>query len=150
MSRIENHNRSSPLFLYVAYQAPHAPIMEPPGPYLKMYSGPQHNSMRRRGALNRPATISALDAGVGKIVASLKRAGLWENSVLLFSTDNGGPVPASSNLPLRGTKESLYEGGVRGVALLAGGALPLPTRQEQPRQYNQYVALKPSASSLQS
>ena len=55
-------------------------------------------------SVNRPATISALDAGVGEIVASLKRSGLWENSVLLFSTDNGGPVPASSNLPLRGTK----------------------------------------------
>ena len=140
MSRIESHNSSSPLFLYVAYQAPHFPIMKPPAAYLKMYSGPQHASMRRRGALNRPATISALDAGVGEIVASLKRSGLWENSVLLFSTDNGGPVPASSNLPLRGTKESLYEGGVRGVALLAGGALALSARQPLPRQYNQYVA----------
>ena len=107
VSRIESHNSSSPLFLYVAYQAPHFPIMEPPATYLKMYSGPQHNSMRRRGALNRPATISALDAGVGQIVAALKRSGLWKDSVLLFSTDNGGPVPGSSNLPLRGNKEDI-------------------------------------------
>ena len=89
---------------------------------------------------NKLAQSLAKTGRYSQAVASLKRSGLWENSVLLFSTDNGGPVPASSNLPLRGTKESLYEGGVRGVALLAGGALPLSTRQSQPRQYNQYVA----------
>ena len=111
MTRILSHNSSSPLFLYVAYQAPHFPLMEPPAAYLDLYSGPQHSSMRRRGALNRPATISALDAGVGQIVAALKKAGLLEDSVLLFSTDNGGPLEASSNLPLRGTKESVYEAG---------------------------------------
>ena len=58
---------------------------------------------------------------MGKIVSSLKRSGLWENSVVLFSTDNGGSVLSTSNLPLKGSKESVYEGGVRGVAALSGG-----------------------------
>ena len=58
MSRIESHNSSTPLFLYVAYQAPHGPIMEPPATYLDMYRGQKYNSARRRGAINRHATIS--------------------------------------------------------------------------------------------
>ena len=55
---------------------------------------------------------------------SLKVTGLYEDSVILFSTDNGGGVERSSNLPLKGDKESVYEGGVRGVGVVAGGALP--------------------------
>ena len=58
VSRIESHNASSPLFLYVAFQAPHGPIMTPPRTYLDMYSSPQYNTVRRRGALNRHATVS--------------------------------------------------------------------------------------------
>ena len=63
VSRIESHNSSLPLFLYVAYQAPHFPIMEPPAAYLEMYSGPQHSSMRRRGALNRPVFSTTIGRG---------------------------------------------------------------------------------------
>ena len=58
VSRIMRHNSSTPLFLYVAYQAPHGPIMEPPANYLNMYRDPKYNSIRRRGAVNRHATIS--------------------------------------------------------------------------------------------
>ena len=66
----------------------------------------------------------ALDAGVGAVVQALRRSGLYDNSVIIFSTDNGGAVERSSNLPLKGDKESVYEGGVRGVGVVAGGALP--------------------------
>ena len=73
--------------------------------------------------------IQGLDSGVGEVVKSLKRRGMLEKSVILFSTDNGGGreqgrVRSRSNFPLKGKKEELYEGGVRGVALLSGGALP--------------------------
>ena len=68
--------------------------------------------------------VQALDAGVGHIVDSLVSAGLYDDSLLLFSTDNGGAVRGFSNLPLRGDKEQLYEGGVRGVALVTGGVIP--------------------------
>lgn len=60
VTRIESHNSSTPLFLYVAYQAPHGPIMEPPPTYLNMYEGPQYNFLRRSGAVNRHATISVI------------------------------------------------------------------------------------------
>ena len=53
---------------------------------------------------------------------------MFDNSVILFSTDNG----AWDNYPLRGTKGDLYEGAVRGVGLLSGGALP--TRQSKSKE----------------
>ena len=107
---IENHNQNESLFLYVAYQAPHGPIQSPPQLYRNMYGGglPDYK-------IDRLATLSALDAGVGAIVESLRSSGLYDNSVIIFSTDNGGAVPSLSNLPLRGDKEQVYEGGVRGV-----------------------------------
>ena len=62
------------------------------------------------------------------MVKSLKRSGMFDNSVILFSTDNG----AWDNSPLRGKKGELYEGAVRGVAFLSGGALP--TRQTKSKE----------------
>ena len=57
----------------------------------------------------------ALDAGVGRVVAALKKSGLYKNSVLIFSSDNGGNFPGASNYPLRGLKGELYEGGIKAV-----------------------------------
>ena len=75
--------------------------------------------------------VQALDAGVGHIVDSLMSVGLYDDSLLLFSTDNGGAVRGFSNLPLKGDKEQLYEGGVRGVALVTGGVIPRGQRGKQ-------------------
>ena len=69
-----------------------------------------------------------MDHGVGEVIKSLKKSGMFDNSVILFSTDNG----AWDNYPLRGTKGDLYEGAVRGVGLLSGGALP--TRQSKSKE----------------
>lgn len=114
---IEGHNSSSgPLLLYVAFQSAHGPIAKPPQHYLDLYK----NIRISADHLNRAATITALDAGIGRIVKSLKSTGLYKNSIILFSTDNGGSVGDYSNLPLRGWKEMLYEGGVKGVALVTG------------------------------
>ena len=72
--------------------------------------------------LNQRATyrgmISALDEVVGNTVTKLKEKGLYENSIIVFSSDNGAmyrPTSsvAGSNLPLRGQKAELFEGGIR-------------------------------------
>ena len=68
----------------------------------------------------------ALDAGVGRVVSALKKSGMYRNSVLIFSTDNGGCVPLTSNFPLRGLKGELYQGGVRAVQFVHS---PLLTRR---------------------
>lgn len=67
--------------------------------------------------------LSKLDESVGQVVAALKNRGMLENSIVIFSTDNGGPAAgfnfnAASNWPLRGVKNTLWEGGVRGAGLI--------------------------------
>eukprot|EP00090_Calanus_glacialis_P005252 TRINITY_DN14070_c0_g1_i1.p1 TRINITY_DN14070_c0_g1~~TRINITY_DN14070_c0_g1_i1.p1 ORF type:complete len:497 (-),score=119.32 TRINITY_DN14070_c0_g1_i1:104-1594(-) len=124
---IEDHDKSKPLFLYLAYQAPHSPIMKPPEKYLQMYNAlGRFQNPGDEKKLNRAATITALDTGVGAVVDALKSAGLYENSVVVFSTDNGGAILRSSNLPLRGDKEQLYEGGIRGVGFVLSPLLKKP------------------------
>ena len=67
--------------------------------------------------------MTALDSAVGDIMETLRLEGLEENTVVLFSSDNGG-AGAKYNKPLRGRKEFLYEGGTRVVSLLSGPGLP--------------------------
>lgn len=70
-------------------------------------------------------TLSALDEGVGKVVEALKEAGIYDNTLIVFSTDNGGQASkGASNYPLRGNKDTLFEAGmyaykpVRSITLL--------------------------------
>lgn len=67
--------------------------------------------------------MTHMDYSVGAIVHALAQTNMLENSIIVFSTDNGGPAEgfnlnAASNWPLRGVKNTLWEGGVRGAALL--------------------------------
>ena len=67
--------------------------------------------------------VSALDESVRQIVTTLKRKGLYDNSIIIFTTDNGAAAggldaSAGSNYPLRGAKNTLWEGGVRGVGFV--------------------------------
>ena len=124
VEKIRNHNSSVPLFLYLAFQAPHQMIQRPPDKYMSQYSGVR--SVYQKGlpaghqSLYKAAAVTAMDTGIGKVVDALKAAGMYKNSVIVFTTDNGGSGDPtlkvqSSNFPLRDAKESLYEGGVRGV-----------------------------------
>lgn len=74
---------------------------------------------RRRFA----AMMWHMDVAVGNVVQALDKRNMLENTIIVFSTDNGGPaegfnINAASNWPLRGVKNTLWEGGVRGAALL--------------------------------
>ena len=100
-SIIENHDQTKPLFLMVSFQAPHNPFNTPPPQFSSQYSSDMKMYER-----NRAATITALDTAVGDIVESLKAEGLYDNSVVLFSSDNGGPRN-KYNSPLKGRKEQV-------------------------------------------
>lgn len=111
---VEAHDRSRPLFLYVAFNAVHAPHQVP-----ERYKAPYaHLEEPRR---TYAGMLAALDEAVGQIVAAVDRKGIRKETLFLFSSDNGGPSPGrvTSNGPLRGAKATLYEGGVRVPAFAA-------------------------------
>ncbi|XP_030628256.1 arylsulfatase I [Chanos chanos] len=110
---LRTHRRWKPLFLYVALQAVHTPL-QAPAHLLRRYSA-LDNLPRRHYA----AMVSGVDQAVGDIVQELKEQGLYQNSVLIYSSDNGGqPLSGGCNWPLRGGKGSYWEGGVRAVGFV--------------------------------
>jgi len=112
--RIEDHDAAKPLFLYVPFNAVHAPH-QVPEKYKQPYT---HLKEPRR---TYAGMLSAMDEAVGQITSALERRGMRDKTLIFFSSDNGGPAPGrvTSNGPLRGQKGTLYEGGVRVPAFLS-------------------------------
>lgn len=119
-----DRNKDRPFFLYVAYFAPHTPL-EAPAKYLERF--PDATPDARRHAL---AMLAAIDDGVGRIMEKLREIGADEKTLVFFASDNGAPqkcadrtLPVnrlrleewngSENIPLRGEKTMLSEGGIR-------------------------------------
>jgi arylsulfatase A-like enzyme len=122
---IETGDRSKPLFLYVPFNGVHSPF-QVPDQYLKPYGDLKGNRQKLAGML------AAVDEAIGKIEASLKKAGMLENTLIVFSSDNGGPPPGD-NTPLRDYKGSIYEGGTRAAAFATWpGRIPADQRLRQP------------------
>ncbi|HAI84466.1 MAG TPA: N-acetylgalactosamine 6-sulfate sulfatase [Chitinophagaceae bacterium] len=98
-----------PFFLYLAYNAPHAPLQATES-YLKRYEHVKDTKRRTYAAM-----VSAVDDGVGVILATLQEQGIADNTIVIFLSDNGGPKQdnASDNGHLRGGKGTLFEGGIR-------------------------------------
>lgn len=121
---IERHDAGSPLFLYLAFTAPHTPF-QAPREYLDRYKNIEDENRRAYAAM-----ISVMDDGIGKVVAALEKRGMRDNTLIVFHSDNGGVkssmfagdskisggLPAD-NGPYRDGKGTLYEGGTRVVAL---------------------------------
>jgi arylsulfatase A-like enzyme len=108
---IDKHQKQ-PFFLVAAYNAPHAPL-EAPDKYINRVIGVTGGDHRRR---IYAAMITALDDGVGAIQAKLQSAGILDNTLIFFLSDNGGItgyLSPSSNAPLIGAKTELLEGGIR-------------------------------------
>lgn len=119
----------SPFFLYLAYNAPHGPLQAPSE--LLERVGSIEDTRRRTYA----AMVTSLDDGVGELVVLLDQLGLSEDTLVFFLSDNGGPTPAnaSDNSPLRATKGTVYEGGVRVPFVVAWpGRLPSATQYDPP------------------
>jgi len=107
VSFIRRH-RGAPFFLYLAYNAVHLPLEATPA-YVSRF-GHIEDPKRKTYA----AMLAAMDDGIGEVRKALRDAGLEDETLIFFHSDNGGPERnASINTPLRGRKGQVYEGGIR-------------------------------------
>ena len=111
---IEQHDGKAPLFLYVPFNAPHSPLHA------------RDEDLRRYADIKNPtrrtfaAMVSAMDEAIGRIIEALEKKQMRETTLIVFTSDNGGNAQfGGNNHPLRGGKNSLYEGGLRVPCLVA-------------------------------
>ena len=122
---IATGDQSKPLFLYVPFNGVHSPFQVPDS-YLKPYAHLKGNRQKLAGML------AAVDEAIGQIEEALRKAGRLENTLIVFSSDNGGPPPGD-NTPLRDFKGSIFEGGTRAAAFATWpGRIPAGQRIRQP------------------
>ena len=100
--------QSQPFFLNFWFDVPHTPYEPAPEPHLSKYEklGVTGDQLYFR------SMVSHLDANIGRLIAYLKREGLYDNTIILFTSDNG-PAYQGSPGPFRGGKTDLHEGGIR-------------------------------------
>lgn len=123
---IEQHDPSKPLYLYLAFNAPHTPY-QAPKEYIERFAHIEEPTRRTYAAM-----IACLDDEIGRVVAALDKAKMRDNTLIVFHSDNGGTRNAMfagvmadmskikipcDNGPYRDGKGSLYEGGTRVCAL---------------------------------
>ncbi len=114
---IIREKRTKPFFLYLAHNAVHFPLY------------PRDEFMGKSGNGLLGDWVQEVDWSVGRVLAAVREAGLERNTLVLFTSDNGGPLQQGAiNTPLRGGKASTFEGGVR-VATIAWwpGRIPAGT-----------------------
>lgn len=126
---IDQH-RTEPFFLYVAHECPHFPF-QGPGDEDKVVTA---ENWTEKDAEAYVAMLEDLDAETGRLLTALDKAGVADNTVVVFVSDNGGFAGAAHMGPLNGAKSSTLEGGIR---------VPLIVRwpgQIKPGQVNHQVS----------
>ena len=134
---IREHNATqtdAPLFLFYSFHLLHTPLQVPKA-YLDRIDrivaaggGKAIDSSNRR---LYAAMVLYMDEAVGELVHALKAGGMWDDTLLVFAADNGGPIyepGAANNHPLKGGKYTDWEGGVRTNAFVSGGFVPKSNR----------------------
>lgn len=136
---IRQHDPAKPLFMYLAFTAPHTPFQAP-----KEYVD-RFNSIADPNRRTYAAMINAMDEQIGAVLAELSRKGMRGDTLVIFHSDNGGVTSAAfagqietkgqlpaRNTPLRNGKGSLDEGGTRAVALANWPGRIKPGKVDQP------------------
>lgn len=106
---IDGSPTARPFFVYLPFNAPHAPFQAKPEDLAKY---PQRQGNKKIYA----AMVDSMDQAIGRVLAAIEKRPDADNTFVLFFSDNGGQLPAASNQPLRNGKLSVYEGGIRVAA----------------------------------
>ena len=154
-----------PWFMYVPFHAVHTPV-DAPAEYKKLYDGVKFHDdpVKHESRLRMAAMVSQLDAKVGAFVAALERTGQREKTLIVFTSDNGGieslqnayvgDVPHSpfnsENDPLRGQKNTLYEGGTRVCAFAHWSGKLKPSKIAAPLYVGDWLPTLASLTGFQS
>jgi len=113
---LREHDPAVPLFMYLPFQAPHFPYEFPP-------DTPAEECVNNTiGCMMRSA-----DMWIGRLVTLLREKGMYDKTLIVWSSDNGG-ARDGNNFPLRGGKQSNYQGGFQAAAFVSGGFLPTSVR----------------------
>ena len=114
-----------PFFLYFPHYGVHTPL-EAPEELTKKYERiPQH---QQQGKPVYAAMVESIDQSVGRVLDALESAGKTNDTVVIFTSDNGGFYKATSNAPLRANKGAYYEGGIRVPLIIKWPGLSQPGR----------------------
>lgn len=129
LKAVQEHDLSkpqNPLFLYLPWQAVHAPYDLPPA----------YKNKSTEGVDLIRVMLADVDVWVGAITNTLKERNMWDNTLIVYSADNGGTqdplystkVVGGNNYPLRGAKHSNWQGGIRTMTFISGGLVPTALR----------------------
>ncbi len=103
-------NKHRPFFLYFPHYAVHTPLQAKDS-LIQVFKNRKSDGEQKNPVY--AAMVKSLDESVGRIVEKLKELDILDNTIIIFTSDNGGFGPATSMAPLRGSKGMLYEGGIR-------------------------------------
>lgn len=103
-------NKARPFFLYLSHYAVHTPL-QAPDKLIKKYKKKPVGKHHRNPVY--AAMVESVDHSVGRIMSKLEQLGIADDTVVIFTSDNGGHGRITSHLPLRGNKGNFYEGGIR-------------------------------------
>jgi arylsulfatase A-like enzyme len=115
--------KAKPFFLFVSHYAVHTRLVGRPdlvAKYEKKRAAMKPAPPRGRNNPHLAAQLESIDQGVGTILKKLEELGIADNTVVIFTSDNGGEGRVTSNAPLRAGKSTLYEGGIREPLIVRG------------------------------
>ena len=129
MKIVNNHDTSTPLFLFYAAHLMHRPL-EVPDRYVQKFSFIDDKNRQYYHAM-----VKYLDDVVGNLTTALRKRGMWDNLLLVTTSDNGGPLTGANNYPMKGGKFSQWQGGIRVNGFVSGGYLPEKMRGQKSEGY---------------